>query len=436
MASQAPEVNFFEPAVNDCPYHAYEQLREEAPVWKDPATGMYVLTRYEDVRMALLDTKRFSNGVGNAAGDTVKAIKPENDEQARQLAEAARTAERLQKLYEEKGWPPVPTLDAHDEPRHMQLRRLFNHAFRPDRIKELDPFLEALVARLIDDFIDVGRCEFVRAFAVPLPLIAIGRQVGVPEEDMPKIKKWTDAWIRRLGLSLNEEEQVWSAELEIEAQHYFQPVIERLREEPDDTLLSDLVNNEIPEWGRTLTDQELHSELMADLFVGGSETTTNALSAGVMLLIQHPEIWERLKADPDSYLDRFIEEVLRIESPVQGLLREAAVDIELHGVTIPAGSVINVRFASANRDDRRFECPADIDLGRERPKTHLAFGVGTHHCLGAPLARRELYFGFKGIVERIDEMWFIDDANDFTYEPSYFLRALKELHIGFKPKTG
>jgi cytochrome P450 len=98
--------------------------------------------------------------------------------------------------------------------------------------------------------------------------------------------------------------------------------------------------------------------------------------------------------------------------------------------------VINVRFASANRDDRRFECPADIDLARERPKTHLAFGVGTHHCLGAPLARRELYFGFKGIVERIDELWFIEGANEFSYEPSYFLRALKELHIGFKPKAG
>jgi cytochrome P450 len=384
------------------------------------------------VRMALLDTKRFSNGVGNAAGDTVKAIKPENEEHARQLAEGARTAERLQKLYEEQGWVPVPTLDAHDEPRHMQLRRLFNHAFRPERIKELDPFLESLVERLIDDFIDDGQCEFVRALAVPLPLIAIGKQVGVPEEDMPRIKTWTDAWIRRLGLSLNEEEQVWSAELEIEAQHYFQPIIERLREEPDDTLLSDLVNSEIPEWGRTLTDAELHSELMADLFVGGSETTTNALSAGIMLLIQNPEVWQRLKADPDAYLDRFIEEVLRVESPVQGLLREAAVDIELHGVTIPAGSVINVRFASANRDDRRFDCPADIDLGRERPKSHLAFGVGTHHCLGAPLARRELYFGFKGIAERIDEMWFIEGANEFTYEPSYFLRALKELHIGFE----
>ena len=112
----------------------------------------------------------------------------------------------------------------------------------------------------------------------------------------------------------------WSAEMEIEAQHYFQPRFEQLREQPDDTLLSDLVNSEIPEWGRPLNDNELHAEMMADLFVGGSETTTNALAAGVVLLIEQPEVWQQLKSDPDRYLPTFVEEVLRLESPVQGLL--------------------------------------------------------------------------------------------------------------------
>ena len=194
-----------------------------------------------------------------------------------------------------------------------------------------------------------------------------------------------------------------------------------------------LVNREIPEWGRPLNDNELMAEIMADLFVGGSETTTNALAAAVVLLIEQPEVWEQLKSDPDRFVPVFVEEVLRLESPVQGLLREAAVDVELHGVTIPAGGVVNLRYAAANRDERQFECPEKLDLEREKPHRHLAFGVGTHHCLGAPLARRELHYGFRALVDRIDELWFIDGANSFEYHQNFFLRALKELHVGFRP---
>jgi cytochrome P450 len=236
-----------------------------------------------------------------------------------------------------------------------------------------------------------------------------------------------------MGLMQTEEEMRWSVEMEIEAQHYFYKRFEELRTNPDDTLLSILVNREIPEWGRPLSDNELQAEMMADLFVGGSETTTNALAAAVVLLIEQPEVWRNLKADPDRYLPTFVEEVLRLESPVQGLLREAAVDVELHGVTIPAGAVVNLRYGAANRDERQFECPAELDLDRAKAHRHLAFGVGLHHCLGAPLARREMYYGFKALVDRIDEMWFIEGANSFEYHQNFFLRALKELHIGFKP---
>ena len=205
----------------------------------------------------------------------------------------------------------------------------------------------------------------MRDFAIPLPLIVIGHQVGVPEEDIWKIKAWTDAWVQRLGMMQTEEEAIWSTEMEIEAQHYFQPIFERLRQTPDDSLLSDLVNTEIPEWGRTLTDEELHAEMMADTFVGGSETSTNAISAGVMLLIQQPDQWDILKSDPDRYLPVLVEEILRLEGPVQGLFRETAEDIELHGVAIPKGSVINVRYAAANLDDTMFETPEKLNLERE-----------------------------------------------------------------------
>ena len=113
----------------------------------------------------------------------------------------------------------------------------------------------------------------------------------------------------------------------------------------------------------------------------------------------------------------------------------ARTEIELHGVTIPEGAVLNIRYAAANRDERHFECPADLDLERGNSRSHLAFGAGTHFCLGAPLARRELFLGFKALVERIDELWFVDGANDFRHAPNFCLRALKELHIGFTPAS-
>ena len=419
------EVNFFNPEINKCPYDAYQVLRDEAPVWLDPLTGFYVVTRYEDLRAIIFDTENYTN----AARARGRVQTPEMIERARKIGE----------LYEAKGWTPAPTLAGRDDPNHRQMRALFDHAFRPSKIKLLDEFVEALAHRLIDAFIAAGRCDWVKQFAVPLPLIVIGKQMGAEEEDIWRIKAWTDAWVQRLGMMQTEEEALWSTEMEIEAQHYFQPIFERLRVEPDDTLLSDLVNTPIPEWGRALNDNELHAEMMADTFVGGSETSTNAISAGVMLLIQRPAVWEQLKSDPDTYLPALVEEVLRLEGPVQGLFRVTRHDVELDGVKIPAGSTINVRYAAANRDERHFECPAELDLDRQNTRTHLAFGAGTHHCLGAPLARRELFLGFKALVERVEDMWFLADEagrpkNTFDIAPNFALRALKELHIGFTPK--
>jgi len=406
------DVNFFDPEINNCPYGAYRTLRDEAPVWFDARLQAYLVTRHDDVRAVLADTERFVNA--RAANTRSRTISP-----------------KILAIYEEKGWVPAPTLAGRDDPEHREMRALFNHAFRPKRISELEPSIASLADELIDAFIDDGACDWVAQFAVPLPLIVIGVQMGANPDDVWRIKAWTDAWVQRLGLMQTSEQVVWSTEMEVEAQHYFQPIFERLREQPDDTLLSDLVNTVIPEWGRCLTDEELHAEMMADTFVGGSETTTNALSGGVRLLIEHPDQWDRVKDDPDHYLPRLVEEVLRLESPVQRLARTAAVDVDLHGVTVPAGSTVLVGYAAANRDDRVFDEPARFDLDRADGKKHLTFGFGTHFCLGAPLARRELLFGFEALVRRIDEMWFLPET-DLSIAPNYFLRALEQLKIGFR----
>ena len=415
------EINFLDFKLQNCPYHAYEMLRDEAPVWIDPITGFYVITRFEDIRKLLLDTKNFSNDMRGGQGGSREQLDSER-------------ALRMNALYEEKGWVPGATLAGRDDPNHKQMRAMFNEAFKPKKIEGMDSFVRDTAYKLMDAFVDDGQCDWIKQYAVPLPLIVIGQQMGVPEADIWKIKAWTDAWVQRLGMMQTEEEEQWSVEMEIEAQHYFQPIFERLRKEPDDTLLSDMVNRVIPEWERPLTDNELHAEMMADTFVGGSETTTNAIGYGLKLLIENPDVWQKLRSNPDKYLRTFCEEVVRLEGPVQGLFRMAANDIEMHGVLIPKGAMINVRYAAANRDEREFECPADLNLEREKPGRHIGFGSGIHHCLGAPLARRELFWAFQALIDRVDGMRFTAGENSFEVAPNFSLRAMQELRIEFDAK--
>ena len=417
VTQNVAEVDLMDVEIQECPYPAYKTLREEAPVYRDELTGFYVLTRYEDLREVLKDPATFSN------------LRPRGPDHI-----PPERVQMIAKLFREKGWLPAPTLSGRDNPEHKQMRALFDHTFRASRIKLMDPYVRDLSYQLVDAFIADGHCEWVRQFAVPMPLIIIGKQMGAPEKDIWRIKAWTDAWVKRLGLMQTDAEAIWSAEMEIEQQHYFQPIFEQLRREPNDTLLSELVNREIPEWGRKLNDNELHAEMTADTFVGGSETTTNALSAGIMLLAQNPDCFTLLKSDPERYLRTFIEEVIRLEGPVQGLQRFTTCDVSFHGVTIPKGSVINVRYAAANRDPAHFPDPDRIDLERKNAATHLGFGSGVHHCLGAPLARRELWWGFTAFLERIEDFRLAPGKNHLRHVPNFYLRCLKELHIEFTPK--
>lgn len=410
------EARLADAEVLECPFPTYKLLLEEAPVWRDPVTGLYIISRYQDLREILKDKETFSNW------------RPSNDP-----ATMTRQQKLAHEIFKERGWVPGASLAGRDDPEHREMRAIFDKAFRTSRIRELDPSVAALAHELLDAFIAEGRCEFVQQFAVPLPLIIICRQMGAPDADIWKIKEWTDAWIKGTGFGLSDEEVTWATEKEIEAQHYFQAIFERLRQEPNDTLLSDLVNTVIPEWGRTLTDNELHAEMMQDTFVGGSETTTNALAAGVMMLARNKPVWDKLKSNPDKYLRTFCEEVVRLEGPVQGLTRLVTKDVEIAGVKIPQGSMLCVRYGAANRDPAHFDRPDEIDLERENAGTQLGFSAGTHHCLGAPLARRELYWGFKVLVERLDALWLAPGKNLLRHRPNYMLRIMKELHIEFTP---
>lgn len=403
--------------VLECPYPTYDFLRENAPVFLDPRTGIYVVTKYADQRRIALDYENFSN------------FRPSND-----VENLSGIARKVYLRFKANGYVPGASLAARDDPEHKQMRAIFEQAFRPKRIKEMDEQVAKLAYELIGAFVDDGKCELVSQYAVPLPLIIICRQMGANMDDVWQIKAWTDAWIKGISLGINEADKLHFTDIEIQAQHYFQALFEALRERPNDTLLSDLVNTPVPGWGRTLTDNELHAEMMQDTFVGGSETTTNAISAGIMLLDRDRDAWAKLRGNPHRYLKSFVEEVVRSETPTQSMSRTAKNDVVLHGVTIPKGAQVDLRYGAGNRDPEQFPEPDKINLERKNTGSHLGFSTGTHYCLGAPLARRELYWAFKAFIDNVQEFRLARGRNDLRHLPNYSLRILKALHIEFEKK--
>lgn len=411
------DLTLLDPAVQECPFPVYQKLLVQAPAFFDKKAGFWVISRYEDIRRILTDPTTFSSAA------TVELMR---DTVAPDRAAMARD------LYRAKGWLPTPTLSLQDDPRHKETRAIFTRALRAGKIKQLDPFIRDTAFELVAKFKARGACDVIAELAVPLPLIAICSQVGVPIDDIWKIKRWTDAWVKRFSMMQTEEEERESIEQEIEFQHYFEPIIAGLRAEPNGSILSDLVNLHLSD-GSQLEYADIVSHLLGDLFVGGSETSTNAIGEGVLLLCQNPDQYALLMGNMDRYLPQFIEEVLRLQSPVQGLYRVTTRDVEIAGETIPAGSLLNLRFAAGNRDEAHFACPAELDLERQNAGSHIAFGSGVHHCIGAPLARREMYWSFEALLQNAAHIRLAPGKNDLSHMPGLMLRALKALHIEFDP---
>ncbi|NCF19682.1 MAG: cytochrome P450 [Haliea sp.] len=412
MGKNLADYDFFDPEVIESPYEFYQLLRSQAPVYQLPGTNIFMLSRWEDIRRAAKDTATFSN-------DFIHLLKgPEP------CAEAA-------DIYA-GGIEPVDTLLTMDPPRHKTYRSLINKVFSAGRVEKMRPYMERIVDELIDSFIDRGECEFVHDFATPLPVYVIGDQLGVPRSDLRKIKAWSDAFASRLGGMASPEEEVENARLIVEYQRYMAEVVEDRRASPRDDMISDLVNIEIEE-GRQMSLQEAIS-MIEQLLVAGNETTTSALTGGLLSLIQLSDQLQTLLEDP-GMIDNAVEEILRLETPSAGLWRVVTRDTEIQGVAIPKDSLLMLRYASGNRDERVFSDPENMDVCRHNADDNIAFGYGTHFCPGAMLARKEMQVAYAGLLRRLTNIQLAPGKNDLTHWPNVVLRGLKELHITFDRKA-
>ncbi|MDC0559183.1 cytochrome P450 [bacterium] len=405
------QYSLLDPAVQADPFEFYTKLQQECPVYRMPETGMFVVTRFEDLAHVLRTPEDFSNDLSSQSG-----LQGEG-------------AALYQDILREKGWAHVQTLQRTDPPVHTRYRKLLNKVFTGKRMKALAPSIDNRCHNLIDDFIDRGHCEFVNEFALAFPGSIIAEQIGLDPAELHRFKRWADAMLAPATRILTPDALRAAAEIEVEAQHYLAEVFAQRRASPREDIISGLVHAHA-EGEPPLSDHELQN-LMHQLITGGYETTTSALAHGMWLIIRYPEQAEKVRQDP-SLLNNFVEESLRFESPVQGLARQTTRDVTLAGTTIPKGSMVLVRYGAANRDAAKFANPEDFDVTREKAVTHMAFGMGVHSCVGALLARQELRSAYRALLTRMSDITFEVPLPTPATEPSLFFIPIKEMHIKFR----
>jgi cytochrome P450 len=416
--------NPFDPDTLQCPFPHYAQMRDEQPVMHLESMGMYLVTRHDLVLQIVRDVETYSSQFGMAS------MAMPGDAQERMAAVMA------------EGYPRVSTMLTADMPDHTRYRRLISKAFTPKVIAELEPVIRSITTRLIDAWFAAAPgesldLEFVERFGVPLPVEVIAHALNVPDERLADFKRWSDDSIAGIGTQIELEERLEAEQGVNEFQHYFAEQFELRKSNPQDDLLTNLLNARVDDDDPDVTDKrpldmpEMLS-IVQQLLVAGNETTTKLLTETVRLLAENPDEWEQLKDDP-SRAPAIVEEALRLSTPTQGMFRIATKDHELEGVRIPKGARIVIVFASANRDAELFGEPDAFDPDRDNLRDHLAFGKGIHFCLGAALSRLEGKVALEEFARRVDRFE-LDDSNDFGYHPSFLLRGLKRLDITVTPE--
>ncbi len=385
------EYNPFAPEVKENPYPYYAWLRREHPVYRNERFGFWVLSRYEDIEAAARQPDVFSSS---------QEIGPD--------------------------WQPGSTMITKDPPEHTRLRKLVSKAFTPRMVETLAPRIQAIVDDLLGRVIDQGAFDLVQDLAYPLPVIVIAEMLGVDPARRDDFKRWSDDVVHIVASGQNEARlaqymQSWEA-----FKSYFVELIEMRRKAPKDDLVSALVMAQ--EECDALTLSEILNACLL-LLVAGNETTTNLIGNGALALFTQAEEGYKLRQQPELIHSK-IEEVLRYDSPIQGVFRTTTRDVDIQGTTIPVDSKVLLAWGSANRDGEMFPDPDRFDIERQIER-HLAFGIGIHFCLGAPLARLEARIATETILRRMQSIYPDRDGSIERVDNPLF-RGLKRFPVVFE----
>ena len=409
----APEgFDLNDPHVQQAPHGYYAAMRPTGVQYL-PANDVWVVLRHADVLAVLRDPETYSSQLGS------------NREQPSAAAQAEIARIGAQGLARPR------TLLDNDPPSHTRYRRTVSRAFTPRRMAQLRPFVESVADSLIDSWTDPSSVEFVTEFSIPLPVQVITRVLNLSPDRHDDFRRWTDASTATIGASISDEQHIDNARINLELQGFFVEQFEMRRAQPQDDLLTGLLNSHVGAGDNGADTEPLEMpelvRIAQQLLVAGNETTAKLITERMWLVADRDGEWERIQADPRR-IPSVVGESLRLSSPNQGMSRIVMRDTTLGGVEIPKGSRVVVMFASANRDEELYGCPNELNPDRDNLHAELSFGHGTHYCVGANLARLEAIVALERLALRIDSYRLHND-NSFEYLPSVTLRGLKRLHI-------
>ncbi len=393
------DIRLLHPEFHADPFERFRWMRSHAPVYFDAQArtwdgglGLWGVTRYEDIRAVASDQELFCSG---------NSSRPDS--------------------------PPVPSMINHDEPVHMAKRSVIRKRFTPQAVRSHETFARDSATQLIDRVIERGEADFVKDIATPLPMMLIGRMLGVPNDDYEKLLHWSDLFAT--GLQDMPPEHMQKV---IEAANAWNEYItfwfEKRRAEPGDDLISAIVHAKIQ--GARMSHVELMYEAML-ILVGGDETTRHTITGGAEALLRRPHLYRQLVAHPERLPDA-IEEMLRWTTPVKNMNRTATEDTVVGGQQIRRGDKLLLLYESGNRDERVFAAPDEFRIDRN-PNHHLAFGgYGRHFCLGANLARLEIRVMFEELLRRLPDLALASEAPN-PYRHGNFVLGFESMPVVFSP---
>ncbi len=376
------------------PHDDWTWMRNNAPVYYDPNSDVWAVARYDDVLTVSRDPRTYSS---------YKAPRPKGN--------------------------PLPMMISMDDPDHLNRRKLVNKGFTPRRVRGKLAEIDVLCDMIIDRVCEKGEADFVWDVAAPLPLLLIGDMLGFPRESFDDLLEWSDDLMR--GTTDTDPAAREKSVLAGIAFRDFQMgvIADRRANLGGDDLVSILCHAEVD--GERLDDESIVQESLL-ILIGGDETSRHVITGGMQALMEFPDERQRLQEDLNGRIETAVEEMLRWVTPIKNMARTTMTEIELGGETIPEGSDVIMLYPSANRDEAHFVDPFRFDVERE-PNHHLAFGFGTHFCLGASLARLELKEMFTKVLRRLPDIEMAVPADQLPWRNSNFITGVEAMPVKFTP---
>jgi cytochrome P450 len=412
---------FFDESLVEDPYPYFEALRSECPVLPLPHLGVVAVTGYEELNEVYRDSESFSS-CNSVIGPFATFPVPLEGDDVSDIVDRYR--DQL---------PMHEHMVTMDPPNHTRERSLLMRLITPKRLKDNEEFIWRLAGQQLDEFIDDGRCEFISAYAQPFAMLVVADLLGVPEEDHRRFREGfgLSGTVGEIGAgeegSPGENPLAW-------LDQWFTEYVEDRRRQPRQDVLTELALATYADG----TTPDVSSVVLTStfLFAAGQETSARLLATALRQLAEHPELQDTLRAD-SSLIPNFLEEVLRVESPVKADFRLTRRTTSIGGVEIIAGTPVMLLNGAANRDPRHFECPTEFQGDRSNARAHIAFGRGAHSCPGGPLARAEGRVSIERILDRTRNIRLSEEHHGppgdrtFRYEPTWILRGLSNLHLEF-----